>query len=254
MALELGQFDVMSYLWETLEKTPDGEHIRYTIHDVDMLWHMGFVDTQRVAIEEWRAVFEPFRDPQGFFVLNHDAFLSLDPHRYTGEIHVPFDAMLINEGRYTDTGFQELIDMSVTPSCSFPPAQLNAFFINLKTTHRDAKGLIVVGNEAKLAIKKLLEDHPSPLRNLELLFDQMVMAGTQAEVNDEVAAAQTRFAERETTRQTSHFFAKPTSRSEASAKSLQAMAKAKQKSHADTDSHPTTELKKIRRSRKGMRG
>ena len=29
MALDLSSFGVMEHLWETLDKTPDGKHIRY---------------------------------------------------------------------------------------------------------------------------------------------------------------------------------------------------------------------------------
>ncbi|MBI4126107.1 MAG: hypothetical protein HY465_01300, partial [Deltaproteobacteria bacterium] len=163
MTLELSQFDVMAYLWETLDKTPDGAHIQYTISDIDMLWHMGFVDTERVSIETWRTAFESHRQPNGMFLIGHEAFLDLDQYRYKGEIHIPFDAMLINEGRYTDTGLQELIDLSIAPSCSLSLQQVDAFFTSLKKDFRDPQGLIVVGKEAKQRIKKLLEDSPSPL-------------------------------------------------------------------------------------------
>ena len=65
MTLELSSFDVMEYLWDTLEKTPDGKHLRYNIYDVEMLWKMGFVDTEQYSMNEWKQVFEPYKQEDG---------------------------------------------------------------------------------------------------------------------------------------------------------------------------------------------
>ncbi|MBI4126555.1 MAG: hypothetical protein HY465_03595, partial [Deltaproteobacteria bacterium] len=94
---------------------------------------------------------------------------------------------------------------------------------------------------------------PSPLRNLELLFDQMIAAGMQQEVDQEISDAVQRAADRETTRQASRFLAKPTSRAEAAARQFKAMAQVKTKA-APASKTEGTELRKIKRSRKGMRG
>ena len=254
MAFELGSFDVMGYLWETLQKTEDGEHIRYSLHDVDVLWHMGFVDTERVSIKQWRAAFDEYRQSGGGFLLNKGGFLSLDQYRYKGELHIPFDALQINEGQYTDKGLQELFDASIVPSSSLSTAEMTQFVQKLKEDFRQTNGLVMIAAAAKRRVKKLLDEKPSPLRNLELLFDQMISQGSTADASAQVADATARSVAQRIAQETSSFTTAPTSKGEAMASQLQKLTKARPQKLASDPKKKTTELKKIRRSRKGLRG
>lgn len=253
MPLDLGKFDVMEYLWDTLDKTPDGNSIRYTQQDVEQLWQLGFVDTEKYGLDEWMAVFEPYRQADGSFVLSRDEFLSLDRYRYTGEIRIPFDAMRINEGRYTDEGLDDLVEASIAPSCSLPPDKLEAFFDAIKKDFRDKDNLIEIRKPAKERIKALLDAHSSPLRNLELIFDHMI-ATSGEDLSREIEAADVEIATVEAARQVSSFSTQPASRSEAEARRLKGIEKAKEKKPHPAREKPTVELKKIKRSRKGTRG
>ncbi len=255
MTLELGTFDVMAYLWGTIDKTEDGEHVRYTVADVEQLWHMGFVDTARITMSEWKRLFEPHRQPDGSFLLGHDDFLALDAYRYKGEIRIPFDPMKINEGKYTDEGLDELIEASVVPSCSLAREQLQEFFTEFKGEFRDGSdGLIVIRAPAKQRIRALLDAHPSPLRNLELLLDRMLGAHEE-EFEEQLDRSEVDAATAEAARQVSRFSAKPTSSVEAKADKLKQVTKArKKKPQQQDDGKSKKELKKIKRSRKGMRG
>lgn len=254
MTFELSNFDVMEYLWDTLEKTPDGQYIRYTALDIEQLWWMGFVDTVRVGIAEWKAAFEPQRQPDGTFLLGKDDFFALDRFRYKGEIRVPFDPMLINEGKYTDDGLEQLIDASVVPSCRLSRADLKKFLDELKKDFRQADGLILIKEPAKKRIKALIDANPSPLRNLELLMDQMIATrGDEAQSIIEQAGASA--VAMEAARQVSRFSDKPTTRIEQKAMGLRAVEKARRKeAESEVEGVAKTELRKIRRSRKGMRG
>lgn len=254
MSLELGTFDVMSYLWDTMEKTEDGNHIIYTEADVETLWQMGFVDTERFPLPAWRTAFDAYVQPDGSFLLSKDAFLSLDTYRYRGEIRVPLDAMMINEGKYTDEGLKELFSSSVAPSVDLPTDEVHRFFEQLTRDFRDERGLIIIGPEAKRRIAMLLEDYPSPLRNLEILFDRM-MTGVEGEEAGTLAQEASRVdQERNLTRGTSAFHTAAANVSESSARELQKMTKAKAKTSLSDDAAPSTPLKKIRRSPKGTRG
>lgn len=253
MPLELGMFDVMEYLWEKLDKTPDGR-IRYSVNDIEALWIMGFVDAQKYPMAQWKGVFEPFRAPDGSYFLEKDAFLSLDKYRYKGEIHIPFDAMKINEGFYTDEGLQELIDASIAPSSCMPPDRLRAFFAELKELFRAPDGLIKIGRDAKLKIRDLIDKNPSPIRNLEILFDQMLRAGDNKGLEDQIASAQTERVTAQAALEASSFAATPITKAEASAKGLKGIEKARRKTSATRTGGEGVALKKIRRSRKGMRG
>jgi len=254
MPLELGQFAVMEYLWDTLEKTPDGKAIRYTASDIEMLWAMGFVDTQQYSLDEWNRVFEEFRQEDGTFLLGKDAFLALDKYRFKGEVHIPFDAMRINEGLYTDEGFQQLIDASIALSCSFSPEQLKAYFTEFKDLFRAPDGLIKIAKDAKERIKELLDRNPSPLRNLELLFDEMLSVGMSKEMEKKVEGSEAEMATARAAIEASSFTATPTTRAEAAAKGLRGLEKSKKEAAAVKDESSQVSLKKIRRSRKGMRG
>ncbi len=254
MAFVFDQFDVMEHLWDTLDKAPDGNHIIYTEMDLEQLWWMGFVDTENVNMETWKAVFEPFRQPDDTFLLNKENFLNLDRYRYKGEIHVPFDAMQINEGKYTDEGFEDLVNASIVPSCGLPVNKLKEFIDTLKKDFRQEDGLILIKKESKKRIKALLAANPSPLRNLELVLDNMI-AKRGKEIQGEIDMAELDAAAIEAAKQVSSFSAAPTTTSEAKAKGLDALTKARRKEEpAEVEGKEKTELKKIRRSRKGMRG
>lgn len=254
MPLDLGHFDVMEHLWETHDKTPDGRHIRYSRTDIEQLWWMGFVDTAACPMAEWLAAFEPHRQEDGSFLIGKEEFLALDRYRYKGEIKIPFDAMLINEGRYTDEGLWELVAASIAPSCSMAPEQLRTFFDQLKKDFRQPDGLILIQRPAKERIRLLLEEHASPLRNLEMLLDQMFeergqeFAGQVDRAIDQAAAAQAAIA-------ASRFSSQPVTASEEKAGELRALAKARSPADtAEVAGVPKVALKTIRRSRKGMRG
>ena len=254
MPLDLSRFGVMEHLWETLDKTPDGQHIRYARLDIEQLWLMGFVDTQAISLEDWVRVFDPYRQEDGSFLLGQGDFLALEAYRYKGEIRIPFDAMLINEGRYTDEGLDELVESSILPSCSLPRAELGTFFAALKKEFRQPDGLILIRKPAKLQIVALLDEHPSPLRNLEVMLDQMLAEKGQ-EILDRIGAAETDAVTTQAALQASGFSSAPTSRTEEKAKGLEAIAKSRRRVEpAEVEGVKKVELKKIRRSRKGMRG
>lgn len=254
MPLDLGQYAVMEYLWATLEKTPDGKAIRYLPIDVEMLWKMGFVDTEKYSLDQWRLVFEPYKQADGSFRLEKEAFLALDRYRYKGEIHIPFDAMRINEGLYTEEGLSDLINTSIAPSCGLPPEKFKAFFDTLKETFRTPEDYIRIDYDAKRQIRNLIEKSPSPLRNLEVMFDQMIAKGKGKDMEDKIEGAHTEMATARAAIEASAFTAAPTTRTEAAAKSLKGIEKAKRKAAAEKPSDEGVHLKKIRRSRKGMRG
>lgn len=254
MPFELSSFDVMEHLWETLEKTEDGRHLRYTITDIEQLWWMGFVDTDKIELEHWVAVFEPNRQEDGSFLLSKDDFTALDRYRYKGEIKIPFDAMLINEGRYTDEGLDDLVNASIAPSCSLPPDKLKDFFDSIKKDFRGSDSLILIKKPAKERIKALLDAHPSPLRNLEIILDRMI-SQRGAELEKEIEQSETDAATSQAAIQASRFSAAPTSMIEAKAKGFKEMAKlSKHGPPAEVKGVAKVELKKIKRSRKGVRG
>lgn len=254
VAFLLDEYDVMEHLWGTIDKTPDGKLVRYDEVDVEFLWWMGFVDTERYGMEEWKAVFEPFRQADRTFLLNKDNFFALDKYRYKGEIRIPFDAMKINEGKYTAEGLDDLIKASIAPSCSISPEKLAEFFATLKKDFRQPDGLILIKADAKKRIKTLLHKNPSPLRNLEMLLDDMISSRGE-EMEGEIDRAELDAAAMHAARQASSFSETPTTKSEAKAAGLKELTKARKAAAAqEVEDKPKEKLRRVRRSRKGMRG
>lgn len=245
----------MEFIWQSVDKEPDGS-VCYPPEMVDFLWDYGFVDTLKISKETWRQAFEPFKQKEGHYKLTRDAFLSLDKYRYDGEIRIPFDAMRINEGKYTDEGFGQLVGESVAPSCALESADLQQFVENLKKEFRQPDDLILIKAPAKLKIRKLLDDNPSPLRHLELMFDEMLKKRGIAQEIDEglekIAATAT--PEQRAKLQASAFAMGPTSLAESQSVKLKQMTQAKP---AETTPPPDTSgepLKNIKRTKKGLRG
>ncbi|MFH1652533.1 MAG: hypothetical protein ABIE74_00595 [Pseudomonadota bacterium] len=245
-------FDMMESLWEDIPKTSDGKQIIYKLNEVNALWLMGFVDTKHISIDEWVKIFDQWKAPDGNYLLDHGAFMTLEQYRYKGEIKVPFDAMKINEGKYTDEGFQDLVDSSIVPSTSLGDADLKKFFDELKKRYRKEDGLLEIKKEAKALIARLIEKYPSPLHNLELLFDKLLVQGLDKDLEDITKLGASVVATTEAMRQASHFSAEPTKEKE-TLKDLKKLEKTESpKETVKTDK--TVELKKIRRSYRGMRG
>lgn len=250
--MQAGDFDVMGYLWESQDHTDDGEHVVYTDADVEMLWHLGFVDTVQVPMATWKAAFAPHHQPDGNYRLAHADFLALDRHRYKGEIYAPFDFRRINEGLYTDEGLQEMLDDSVAPSCSLAPGDLQARVNALKAQYREPNGLIRMGAPAKQEIGRWLEEHPSPLRRMEILFVAMLAA----EAEDWLAgnSAQAAMTPQQIARvEASSFSLLPSTQSEASAKGLHTLTQANPSATPPTPPDKGTPLGQLRRSRRGIK-
>ncbi|MDP2599247.1 MAG: hypothetical protein Q8P84_00740 [Deltaproteobacteria bacterium] len=246
--------NVMEFIWATVDKGPDG-CVHYPLEFVDFLMDFGFVDTKKYSKEAWRAAFEPFKQPDGHFKLSRDEFLTLAKYRYAGEVKIPFDPMRINEGKYTDEGFGQLLNESIAPSCGLEAPTLNKFVEELKKEFRQPDDLILIKTEAKQKIKKLLEENPSPLRRLEIMFDNLLKKeGFKKEAKEtvqKVSAAAT--PEQLAALQTSTFTEGPASFSEAEAKRLKNMTKAVTPD-APSPTAAGESLKDIKRSKKGLRG
>ena len=246
--------NIMEAIWEMSLKEEDGA-VHYNEEFVDFLWEFGFVDTDKTSLQQWREVFVSFRQKDGFFKLDREAFLSLEPYRYNGPIKIPFDPMQINEGKYTDEGFDKLAENAIAPSNSLSKENYQKFIADLKNSFRQSDQLILIKSPAKQKIKKLLEEHPSPLRRLELLFRKLVEQQSLREKADHVASKVTRVASHAEQQklQTSMFTTAP-SFAEANRNKLKNLTKEKEPETKPDPIDGGQKLKNIKRSRKGLRG
>ncbi len=247
--MKAGDFDAAGYLWGTLTKSPDEDHITYTEADVEALWHLGFVDAERYSLETWINAWEPYHRPNQTYVVSESEFRSLDQFRYRGELYAPFDPRFINEGQYTDEGFQELVDASIAPSCAQDRATLQRLVEDLKSQVRLGNGLLEIGALAKQAIGKWIIENPSPLRRLELMFH----ATFQEQLAEMQRTGQMPATETQLVQTEASTFSMLRNTTELQAQGLKAVEKSKQAPAADSTAPSGPRLKDIRRSRRGMK-
>lgn len=260
MTLTLSDFNGMELFWERLQKYPDEAHVTLSQEDVDTMWDSGIVDTKQYPIAAWRAAFDVHRQADGTYLLSKEEFLSKETYRYKGEIMVPFDAMQINEGKYTDEGLNELFDASIAPSASLSPAELKKFLDDLKTLFREPNGLVKIGKEAKTQIRDIIDQNPSPLRRLELTFDALINAqmekGLPEGPGEFVAVSQHELSPEQLAKvQASSFSMQPINIGEEKWRALGKIEKRSKKAEkASVQDKASTTIKKAKRSRKGIRG
>ncbi len=260
MTLTLSDFNGMELFWDRLPKQPDEDHITLSQEELDTMWEAGIVDTKEYPIATWRAAFDVHRQADGTYLLNKEEFLSKETYRYKGEIMLPFDAMQINEGKYTDEGLNELFDASIAPSCSLSPAELRKFMDDLKTLFKEPNGLVKIGREAKIQIRDMIDQNPSPLRRLELTFDVLinnqVSQGMPADSGEFVAVSQHELSPEQIAKvQASSFSMQPSNIGEEKWRALGKIEKRSKKAEkASVHDKTSTTIKKAKRSRKGLRG
>lgn len=242
---------MMETIWENLSKSPDEEHVTLEVVDIEELWTNGFVDSDSYSMKDWKDAFEPHKTPDGKYILKKEDFLEKEKYRYTGEIMIPFEPILINEGKYTDEGLQELIDMSIAPSCALPRKDLDDFFDEFKNKYRGADNLIVMDIRGKRDIEALVDKDPSPRRRRELIFDAMFIQDLARAATDLGLMKAT--PEQAAKVQVSTFTTLPSSKSEAAARELKSIEKRKE-AKATGGGDEGVSVRKVRKSRKGFRG
>lgn len=252
MALTGDSFQAMEFLWGELPKAPDDDHATFVHDEIDALWHAGFVDAERFDLAAWRAAFADHRRPDGTYILSKAEFFAKDPYRYKGEIRVPFNALLINEGQYTDEGLQELIDESIRPSVRVDGGLFAECFDQLKRAARQPNGLLLIDGRAKQRIRRFIEQYPSPRRQLELIFDAMIRKQmVTAAITGQLPTGPTIAAVPRT--EGSTFSLNPHNPAEAQAVALRGIAKVRARSGAEIPTQPATPLRRLHHPRRGVR-
>jgi len=241
----------MENVWNELPKTPDDDHVTLSQEEVEFVWQNGFVDTDKYSLDKWMNAFEPHKVGDKY-ICSKAEFIEKDKFRFTGEIMIPFDPLLINEGKYTDEGLQELIDMSIVPSCSKSLKEIEDFFTGFKDQFREKDNLIRMDMEGKRLINDLVLNNPSPTRRREVIFDHMFEKYLDQVESGGIESIKAT-PEQASKVQMSTFTSSPTSQVEEAAKKLKSVEKKKEKKVTDTEDKGV-EIKKVRKRRKGFRG
>ena len=246
--------NVMEVIWQSVEKGKDGA-AHYPLIFIDYLWNNGFIDTQKFPRAAWHAAVESFKQADGHYRFNHDEFASLEKYRYQGEIKIPFDPLKINEGKYTDEGFGQLVNDSIAPSCALETKELNKFVEDLKKEFRQPDDLILIKMSAKIKVKKMIDENPSPLHRVEILFDEMLRKkGIEKEIEADLQRVTTTASpDQVALLQRSTFSLGPANLAEAQAARLKHVTQSKAPP-LEIPPEEGSPLKNIKRSKKGIRG
>lgn len=243
---------LMETLWDQIKKTPDGKSILMTDTDIEYLWHCGFIDTQQVPFPQWAAFFSPFiTDYKGVYQLSQKDFKLIEEFRYKGPIRDPFDFHKINEGLYTDQGFDELFELGVGLSVEASKSEVSEFMTQFKKEFRE-NNLIRMNAVGKTKIGQWMDEHPSPLRRLELIMEAKVSGKA---LDPKLFQFDSAGVDAVSAMQMSAFSMRPGSVALAQKESLGKVTQAKAKKKGlEDESAKTTPLHKLRRSPKGTRG
>jgi hypothetical protein len=162
------KFDAMQYIWERLPKEKDGKHVRYIKGDIPYLYYYGFVDTRKFALKQWQAAFEPFRQPDGTFLVNQAQFMLLRVYRYNEPVQEPFDPKKLRLGPWPHKELQFLFEKTLK-KCTVIPDNIfwNSITALKKRGKVNANNDLLIDEEVQKQFAYLIDRFPTPRRNLE---------------------------------------------------------------------------------------
>lgn len=187
---------VMESIWASVPKERNlppgltGEYIRYASTDPKYLYLSGFVDDKTFTYEEWEAAFEPSKQADNSYLISKAQFLLLGKYKYNGPIKKPLDAMKIREGWYELQAWHEFAVRSVIPSTTVTVEELVQAEQIMKQKGLIKNGKILIDKHAKLRIKSLIDNYPSPTRLREMSVDVVHQKKVQAEEERSRSAGQ----------------------------------------------------------------
>lgn len=163
-------------IWQTVSKPgPDGK--RYILlkgmQDLGFLYISGFVDIKKYNFQEWINAFASSRQKDGSYLISHDQWVEKKKFRYSGPVGVPFDPMTIKEEEYSEQEFIELLKTKVIPNTIFDQSAIPRIVAEFKLQKKIQNGKIGVDKALKKMILDTVNDHPSPLRVLQVMVDTM---------------------------------------------------------------------------------
>lgn len=179
---------LMESIWQQVPREHNplpnlrGEYIRYVATDPKYLYLTGFVDAKRCTLEEWEAAFQDCVQPDGSYLISKEKFLSLGKYKFSGPIKNPLDALKIREGWYELDKWHTFCVQGIIPSTTLTAEHLVQAEKLMKEGGQIINGRIRIDKAAKLRIKKILDDYPSPTRRRELAVETIHQKKIQAEV------------------------------------------------------------------------
>ena len=196
---------IMEQIWNAVPKEHNlpppfkGDHIRYIATDPKFLYLTGFVDEKLFTLEQWEGAFQDCKQPNNTYLISKDKFLSLGQYKYTGPVKKPLEPMKIREGWYDVDAWHEFCVKSIMPSTTLSIEHLVQAEKLMKEAGQIVNRRILIDKAAKLRMKKVLDDFPSPSRRRELSIEDHHQKRVEAEVarSKAPASAQTTFAKGE---------------------------------------------------------
>lgn len=160
----------MQVIWDKTSKPhPDGQRtiVWRDRYDLEFLYIMGFVDTDRFSKDEWIDSFRDSLQKDGSYRVTQDQWFAKRAFRYSGPVGPPLDPMSIHEGLWDMKEFETFLKEKILPSTTLTEEHFRkAIEKAKKTAIKDGK--YVVNRVFKFALKQLLLTYPSPRRIREM--------------------------------------------------------------------------------------
>lgn len=160
----------MQVIWDQTSKPlPDGQ--RYIVwrnrYDLEFLYIMGFVDTDRFSKEEWIHSFGDSLQKGGSYRVTQEQWFAKRLFRYSGPVGAPLDPLTLREGLWEMGEFETLLKEKILPSTTLKEDYFRGAIEKAKKTAiKDGK--YVVNRPFKFGLKQLLLTYPSPRRLREI--------------------------------------------------------------------------------------
>lgn len=160
----------MQVIWDkTSTPHPDGQ--RYIVwrnrFDLEFLYLMGFVDTDRFSKEEWIDSFRDSLQKGGSYRVTQDQWFAKRIFRYSGPVGEPLDPLSLREGLWEMSEFETLLKEKILPSTTLKEDYFRGAIEKARKT-AIKEGKYVVNRPFKFGLKQLLLNYPSPRRLREI--------------------------------------------------------------------------------------
>lgn len=164
----------MEELWlSTSKPAQDGKRTITLkgVQDLGFLYISGFVDVQKNSFQDWVNSFADSRQKDGSYLLSHDQWMAKKKFRYTGPVGEPFDPMSLEEKEYTEQEFITFIEQKIIPNTIFDKSAIPRVIAEFKVSKKIQNGKIFLDKNIKKLILQTVNDHPSPLRILQVMVE-----------------------------------------------------------------------------------
>lgn len=158
----------MDEIWDTMPKKK-GLVIFEGEKDLIYLYKVGFVDTQKSSLEEWKKAFSENRQPNGNYKITRESWLAKSDFKCVTAVPPPLNPYHMRPGKWTEEQVERFLKKYLIPSTTFPKKELRKIFDPLKREIPN-ETYYEINKNFMVMLAQILKIHPSPahIRSLKV--------------------------------------------------------------------------------------